>query len=195
MITVESALTTQGNIKRRISEIFVDGFGMHFTFLSHDKQVLIRAFEHMFVPEAFHVALVDRAVVGIGAITDGKSHSVEPRWKELMAELGLLKGTIAYFILRNEFHKPPKRTGHRIASVEFFATDPEHRGRGVASAIMTHFVNNPNYDEFVLEVADTNEGAVNLYMKLGFVEFARVKEKHAEVSGINYLIYMSYKRG
>jgi ribosomal protein S18 acetylase RimI-like enzyme len=44
----------------------------------------------------------------------------------------------------------------------------------------------------VLEVADTNLNAVNLYTKLGFKEFKRVEEKHSKASGINYLVYMKY---
>jgi ribosomal protein S18 acetylase RimI-like enzyme len=194
MIEVKSTLSFGENIRRRMSEIFVDGFGKHFTFFSQDKEVLIRAFEHMFVLDVFYVAILDGKIVGIGACTDGKAYSVEPKWRELLTHFGLIKGTIAYFVLKHEFHKPAMRSGPRVASVEFFATDSRYRGKGIASAIIKYFLNNPEYDEFILEVADTNIDAVSLYKKLGFVEFARKKEKHPEVSGINYLIYMSYKK-
>jgi ribosomal protein S18 acetylase RimI-like enzyme len=194
MIDVQRALSIEGNIRRRMSEIYVDGFGKHFTFFSPDQEVLIKAFEHMLVLDVFYVAILEGKIVGIGACTDGKVHSVEPLWKDLSTHFGLLKGTFAYFALRHEFHKPAMRTGNRIASVEFFATDSRYRGKGIASAIIKYFLNNPAYDEFILEVADTNIDAVRLYKKLGFVEFARIKEMHTEVSGINYLLYMSYKK-
>lgn len=194
MLEVKKALSVEDNVGRRISEIFVDGFGKHFVFFSKDREVLIRALEHMFVLDVFYVAVLDGMIVGIGALTNGNVHSVEPKWKDLSSHLGLIKGIFAYFAFRHEFHKPPMRTGNRIASVEFFATDSRYRGKGVASAIIKHFLEQPAYDEYILEVADTNTNAVNLYKSLGFVEFERIKEKHTEVSGVNYLIYMSYKK-
>jgi ribosomal protein S18 acetylase RimI-like enzyme len=194
MLEVKEALSVEGDVRRRISEIFVDGFGKHFLFFSKDRDVLIRALEHMFVLEVFYIAVLDGIIVGIGACTNGKLYSVEPKWKDLSSHLGLLKGTFAYFAFKHEFHKPPMRTGNRIASVEFFATDSRYRGKGAASAIIKHFLEKPEYDEYILEVADTNTNAVNLYKRLGFVEFTRIKEKHTKVSGINYLIYMSYKK-
>ncbi len=193
MLEVKQALSIEGNVARRISEIFVDGFGQHFVFFSKDKDVLIRAFEHMFVLDVFYVTVLNGIIIGIGACTNQNVHSVEPRWKQLSSHLGFIKGTFAYFIFKNEFHKHPMRTGNRIASVEFFATDSRYRGQGAASAIIKYFLEKPEYDEYILEVADTNTNAVHLYNSLGFVEFARIKEKNTEVSGINYLIYMSYK--
>lgn len=194
MIEVKSAASIEGNVRRRMSEIFIDGFGKHFVFFSPDKEVLIKAFEHTFVVDVFYVALLDGKVAGLGALTDGKTPSVVPKWKDFSTHLGLFKGTLAYFILRHEFSKPAKRTGDRIASVEFFVTDAQYRGKGVATAIIQYFLDNPAYDEFILEVADTNTEAVNLYTKLGFVEFTRVKAEHTEQSGINDLVYMSYKK-
>jgi ribosomal protein S18 acetylase RimI-like enzyme len=194
MLTVKSALSFEGNVRRRLSELYVDGFGSQFALFSQEKDVLIKAFDHMFVLDVFHIAVLDEVIAGMGACTDGKTHSVEPKWKDLATHLGLIKGTIAYFVLRNEFHKPAIRSGPGIALIEFFVTDSNYRGKGVASAVINTFLSNPTYDEFVLEVADTNLNAFNLYKKLGFSEFARVKEKHAKESGINELIYMSYHR-
>jgi ribosomal protein S18 acetylase RimI-like enzyme len=59
---------------------------------------------------------------------------------------------------------------------------------------MNHFFALPQYDEYILEVADTNTAAVKLYEKLGYKEFKRIKEKHSRISGINYLIYVRYKK-
>lgn len=194
MLEVKQALSVEKNIGRRISALFIDGFGNNFVFFSKDRERLIRAFAHMFVLEVFYVALLDGNIVGIGACTNGKIHSVEPKWKALSSHLGVVKGTFAYFVFKREFHKPPMRTGSRMAFVEFIATDSRYRGKGIASAILKHFLEKPEYDEYILEVADTNTQAVNLYKRLGFVEFTRVKEKHTEVSGVNYLIYMSHRK-
>jgi ribosomal protein S18 acetylase RimI-like enzyme len=79
-----------------------------------------------------------------------------------------------------------------MGCIEFVATSPEYRGKGVTSEIITHILKTTPYTNYVLEVADTNLNAVNLYMKLGFQEFKRVEEKHSDKSGINYLVYMKY---
>lgn len=194
MLEVKAASSVGTSVRRRISEIFVDGFGKNFVFFSKDSETLIKTFEHMFVLDVFYVAVLDGEIVGIGACTNGTVHSVEPEWRALSSHLGLIKGTFAYFVFKREFHKSLMRTGKRLASVEFFATDSRYRGKGVASALIKHFLANPDYDEYVLEVADTNINAVLLYESLGFVEFTRLKQKHADVSGVNHLIYMSYQK-
>lgn len=79
-----------------------------------------------------------------------------------------------------------------MGTVEFVATSTEYRSKGVASSIINHIFETTPYNEYVLEVADTNEKAVRLYEKLGFSEFMRVKEKHSKQSGINNLLYLKY---
>jgi ribosomal protein S18 acetylase RimI-like enzyme len=46
------------------------------------------------------------------------------------------------------------------------------------------------YENYILEVADTNERAFNLYRKMGYREVHRIKQKYAKRIGINYLVYM-----
>lgn len=77
--------------------------------------------------------------------------------------------------------------------MEFVATAAEHRGKGVASAIIEHIVKVTPFSAYILEVADTNLAAVKLYEKLGFKEFMRTPEPHSKRSGINYLVYMKYE--
>lgn len=177
-----------------ISEIFVDGFGQHFVYFSKDRQKLVRAFAHSFVLAVFYVALVDGEVAGITALTDGKASPLHFRWREFIRHLGLVRGTIATFILRRYFQDPAAETGTGIGSVEFVATAPKFRGKGVASAIMHHLFALPQYEQYVLEVADINTSARNLYHKLGYREFRRVKTDHGQRTGINELIYMKYRK-
>lgn len=63
-----------------------------------------------------------------------------------------------------------------------------------ATAIINYIFNFPQYNEFVLEVADTNINAVKLYQKLDFKEFKRKKQKHSKISGVNYLLYMKKEK-
>jgi ribosomal protein S18 acetylase RimI-like enzyme len=70
------------------------------------------------------------------------------------------------------------------------ATVPEARGKGIATEMMKFILNERSYDEYILEVADTNHTAKKIYEKLGFKEFERKKEKLAKIKGVNYRIFM-----
>jgi ribosomal protein S18 acetylase RimI-like enzyme len=194
MIEVKRASELGENSKKKISEIFVDGFGKHLTAFSKDYKKLADAFEHMFVLDVFFVAVIDGEIAGITACTDGKISCINHNKKELIKHLGFLKGTFANIIFKREFQKPAIKTGDRIASVEFVATASKYKGKGVATEIMNYLFALPQYDEYILEVADTNTNAVNLYKKLGYKEFHRIKQKHSKISGINYLVYMKYTK-
>lgn len=193
-IEVRRASELGESARAKISEIFIDGFGKHFVYFSKDPRQLAAAFAHSFVLDLFYVALVNGEIAGITALTDGKMSSLQYRWRELARHLGWVRGTIAAYFLKRYFSSPAVETGAGIASVEFVATAPEFRGTGVASAIMSHLFALPHYDQYVLEVADVNTSALNLYHKLGYQEFKRIKADHTEQSGINELIYMKYHK-
>lgn len=181
-----------------ISEVFVEGFYKWLSYFSKNKTQLVYTFKYMFILDKFYVALVDGEVAGIAACSDGKLPCVKLNSKELRRHLGIIKGSIASRVLKREFenHTYPFdfNSNEKTASVEFVATSPKYRGKGVASGIIQHFLKLSQYDGYALEVADTNIGAISLYEKLGFKEFTRVKMKSQKRSGVNYLVYMKYKK-
>jgi ribosomal protein S18 acetylase RimI-like enzyme len=192
MIEIKRASELGENTRKKVSEIFVDGFGKELRFFSKDSQQLAKALEHLFVLDVFYVAIIDGEIAGITACTNGPMTSTVSNRKELIRHLGLVKGTIASYAFKREFEKLPIEVGDRIASVEFVATASKYRGKGVATALMNHLFALPQYEEYVLEVANTNTNAVRLYEKLGYTEFKRIKQKHSKISGVNYLVYMKY---
>jgi len=179
----------------RMSDIFVGGFMQWLHYFSDDPARLSRAFAHMFLLDSFYLALIDGQIAGIAACTDGISPSVRLNAKDLRRHLGLLKGTIANMVLKSQLenHPYPFTVESGWGSVEFVATAAEHRGKGVASAIIEHIVKASPFSAYILEVADTNLPAVKLYEKFGFREFMRTPEPHSKRSGINYLVYMKYE--
>jgi len=94
------------------------------------------------------------------------------------------------------FQKPPIETGDRTASVEFVATRSAFHRQGVATVLLKHILGLPQFDDYILEVANTNDGAINLYEKAGFEEFRRIQEPRRRVrsSGIEALVYMRYRK-
>ena len=195
MFEIKLASKKQDNdINDRMSEIFVEGFYQWLKYFSKDKKKLANAFSHMFNPDVFYIALLNDDICGIAACNDGVMKSIRLEKKELKKHLGFIKGSIAYSVLKHEFEEKqyPFTIEQDMGCIEFVATSSKYRGQGVASEIITHIFNNTPFTSYVLEVADTNLNAVNLYTKLGFQEFKRVKEEHSKQSGINYLVYMKY---
>jgi ribosomal protein S18 acetylase RimI-like enzyme len=192
MIEIVSARELGEGYRRPITEAFVDAFGQDFAYFSEDPRRLADAFEHMLVLEVFHVALLDGEPAGIAACTDGRQQSAVPQGRHLRRHLGLVKGTIGAVALKREFSQGVPGLADDAASIEFVGTASRFQGKGVATAIITHLLGLPQYREYVLEtVSDINMPALNLYRKLGFVEYMRVPVKHTKRTGISY--YVSLK--
>ncbi|MFG1694402.1 GNAT family N-acetyltransferase [Nonomuraea sp. NPDC049309] len=177
--------------RRAVAEVFVDGFGPDFSYFSDDPAELADALEHALVLDVFYVALLEGRPAGITACTDGRRPSFRHDRRELRRHLGFYKGTIADIGFRREFAKPLPYARDGLASLEFVATALRYRGRGVATALLTHLLALPQYDEYVLaDIADTNTPALRLYEKLGFREFQRIRVRHTRRTGIRYYISM-----
>ena len=182
------------NVRSQITEMFIDGFGQWLTFFSKDNTVLVNTFNHIFLLDKFYIAVENDKVVGMVGCTESIKSSIKLDKSEFKKYLGFIKGTLSYYILKREFGKNTPGAKNGIGSIDFVATSKEYRGRGIAAAIINHIFAEVDYDEYILEVADTNTPAVNLYKKIGFKEYTRIKQKHAKQSGINYLIYLIYKK-
>jgi ribosomal protein S18 acetylase RimI-like enzyme len=194
---IKQASELDDAIREEISTIFVEGFGKELWILSKDHNTLIKAFAHTFVLDIFYVAIINSKIAGIMACTNMETHCTKFDEKIFKKYFGFIKGIIANNIFKNYFQKLPKypiETNERMASVEFVATSEKYRGKGVASAIMNYLYTFPQYDEYILEVADTNTAAIKLYDKLGYKEVYRIKQKFSKYIGINYLVYMKYSK-
>ncbi|MCL2373342.1 MAG: GNAT family N-acetyltransferase [Defluviitaleaceae bacterium] len=179
------------DIKPELSRVFVGGF---YTWLRHfhkDKDKLVEAFQHIFDLQYFYVALDGGEVAAMVACTQGYAPIALQR-REFTGVLGFLRGNIAYHMLKRHMVRNayPFKLGRSTGSIEFVATAPEHRNKGIAHDLILYVMGQNPYDSYVLEVADTNAGAVHLYQKLGFREIKRVKAPNPKRSGVNNFLYM-----
>ncbi|WP_093152448.1 GNAT family N-acetyltransferase [Saccharopolyspora antimicrobica] len=189
MIDVRPAAELGESYRRRITEVFIDGFGPDFTFFSKDPRKLVDAFEHMLVLDVFHVTLVDGEPAAIAACTDGRRRSTQSDPAELRKHLGPVKGTFAGVMFQRMFTEALAEPREGTASIEFVASATRFRGKGAAKALLTHLLALPQYREYLLEeVSDINEPALRLYEKLGFREYKRKKVRHTRWSGINHYV-------
>lgn len=194
---IQRASALGDGARQEIGRLYAEGFGHWLRFFSRDTAVLTRAFQHMFLTEQFYVAEMNRRVAGTAACTDGRTAPVKLDNAELKKHLGFFKGTIAAMALKPQLEKLryPFPLTASTATIEFVSTDMRHRRQGVAGAVIRHIIENTAYKSYVLQVADTNTGALKLYKSLGFREIARVKDKHPRQSGIHEHIVMRYDKG
>jgi len=195
--TVIRADKTGLDIRNQMSQIFADGFIQWLGYFSKDKNIIAKAFAHMFVLDQFYIAKVDNKIAGMVACTDCTTASVRLDKKELRKYLGFVKGSIAGIVLKKEFESPFKNPPADTGSIEYVGTASEFRGKGVASQIINYIFDNTPYSEYIIEeVADTNIPAMNLYKKIGFEEYKRatVPKKNAKKIGINYLVSLKLRK-
>jgi ribosomal protein S18 acetylase RimI-like enzyme len=194
---IKSAKEFDNTIRDKISALFVDAFGKDLKIISTNKEKLIKAFSHMFQPECFYVCIIDNEVAGMIACTNKEQYCTKHNRKILIHNLGIIKGILADMIFKKYFCKYPKYSvalDNKTGSIEFVATDSKHRNKGISTKIMEHIFSLSLYEKYILEVADTNVNAYNLYKKWGFKEIHRIKLAFTKIVKINYMVYMSTNR-
>ena len=173
----------------QLSRIFVEGFYTWIKNFHTDKDKLTAAFIHVFDLTHFYVTLDGENIAGMVACTQGYAPIALDR-HVFAKELGFFRGNFAYYMLKRHMVRNayPFSLGSQTGSIEFVATSPDYRNRGIARGLITHTMQVNPYNSYVLEVADTNESAVSVYTKLGFKEIKRVKAPRN--SGVNFFLYM-----
>jgi len=183
------------NPRSAMSVIFVEGWHNVLKIFCTDKTKLRSAFEHIFRLEDFYVALIEAEVVAFVAVSKGANgrNVVQFDRKELRRYLGFIRGNLAHLMLTKEIinRKFPFEILLDTAVVEFVATSPTARGKGLSGRLIEYAMERQNAQAYILEVVDSNSSAIKVYERLGFVEFSREKSKHPEkYSGFEYYIYM-----
>lgn len=186
-ITIKCLADLDDTFASQTAHLFVEAYYKDLAMLSKNKQKLVRAIKPTFVKQQVFVALYGDRVVGMIACSSKRQYAHQANKKALVKEFGLIKGTIFTEFLNN---KPITLENHQ-GYIEDVATDPEFRGRGIASKLSEYMIKTMKYDELVLEVADTNTHAVKLYEKLGFEVFKTVRIKFFKRAlGLNEKLYM-----
>ena len=193
-IQIKKAIEFGDSVRNRIAELYVEGFyedGLkHF---SKDKEKLKKAFTPMLPLEYFYVAVIDNEIVGMTACLGKGNVCLNLDRKVFVKYFGIFMGLMAYYINKSYIKKlSVDKLDNKTAIIEYVVTDSKHRGKGIASSLIKHIFALPEYKNFLIQVADTNPSAFELYKKLGFEEMHR--KKFMPGSGINYWIHMKHSK-
>ena len=178
MITYLRADQLGFNPREQMGKVFAEAYyDLWLSRFSGDKAKLAKAFEHTFDLHCFYVAIENGEILAQAVCTDEDIDAVVLDKDKLIAALGETDGSLAYTTLTKELidHEYPFEFTNSTGALEFVSTAPSHQGKGIAGNLLTYIFNNTRYMEYVLEVADTNLGAIHLYEKLGFHEFKRTE--------------------
>lgn len=99
--TIVKANKTDLDVRKQMGEIFAEGFTQWLGYFSKDKNIIAKAFAHMFILDQFYVAIKNSEIAGVAACTDGKSFSVRLDKKRVEKALRFHQGNHS----RNLFKK------------------------------------------------------------------------------------------
>jgi len=172
--------------RQEVARLFVESWKEDLRPLCKHMERWVHALAPALVPERVYVAVRDGEVLGMAVCSAGAHRALHVTGSDLREHLGLLRGTALYPVMSHLFHKK-LRYPETTLYIEGAAVAPASRGQGIATRIFEHLHTLP-YEEFVLDVVDTNPGAVRLYERLGYREC----ERHRAALGAKYkeLIYM-----
>lgn len=190
MVQIRKAKETD---RSYVALCIAEGFEKDFSMLCKDNQKVANAIKMGLNMEKFYVAETQGNIVGVLAISDCHGRAARAEKASLKKHFGLFKGMIGAIVLKEEFEQPleyPITTGY----IEFVAVRKKYRRQGIARIMLQQSMLLTNYQDFVLDVTDINEHAMNCYKSIGFEEFKRIPVKHGKQKGFNEKIFMHYCR-
>ena len=175
--------------RMQISELVVDAYYDLIVHFKKDAQITSALAESLLL-EYFYVAAENGEVASIVACKKDKPPPIVLDKKVFLKHLGLIMGNIAYPIITKHMmeHKYPFELTEQTGSIEIVATAQKYRGKGIAQELAERVMSGLAYKDYVLEVIDTNAGAIRLYEKLGFKEIMRTNAP--KNAGFREFIYM-----
>lgn len=190
MVYIRKACETD---RDSVALCIAEGFEKDFSVLCKDNQKVADAIAAGLNMERFYVADINGEVAGALAISDCNGRAARIEKVSLRKQFGFLKGFIGALVLKEEFEgqlEYPVTTGY----IEFVAVRKKYCKQGIATTMLKESMMLTNYHDFVLDVTDINQNAIQCYTKVGFEEFKRIPEKHGKQKGFNEKIFMQYCR-
>ena len=181
------------NDRSDIALCIAEGFKKDFDVLCKNKHTVSTAINTGIQISKFYVAEFENEIVGVVAISDCSGRAVATDIASYKENFGFIKGSIANFVLKEEFESPldyPPTTGY----IEFVAVRNTYQRNGIATSMLKESMLQSSYEDYVLDVTDVNTAAIRCYSALGFKEFKRVREKHSKQKGFSAKIYMRYQQ-
>lgn len=177
--------------RKEISEVIAEGFEDEFEGLKAEK--VAKAFESGINTNCFFVAEAEGVILGIAGCCDNIKRSVMLNKKDCRKFLGFIKGSFCFYSCSKEFMRPllvEDNTGF----IEFVATRKSARRKKIAATLLIKITTSNRYKDYIIDVHDTNSGAIACYQNVGFSEYKRISVKKSRKNSFKAKIYMRYQK-
>lgn len=192
--TVKSFAQLNEEEKKQATEVFVEGFFPQLKLLSKDREKLVRLFQPTFSQDQVFGCVYRSRIVGIVGYSTTTGRAQTYQRENFIKELGWFKGRLIYKMLSRELESV-LQLRDKQCYIESLATAENMRGKGVATALISYLLVHLDDYEHMLEVADTNQSAIQIYERLGFeVDKIKPLRLFRWMAGYNALLFMKYVR-
>lgn len=177
------------NIKVYSMRVFVEIFYELYRSLSKDKSILQDFFLATFDHHLTYAAIDGTRVVGFLAIATAKERSMKFNKNIYIKFFGKVMGTIIYYQLMPILGYPNLDNTQDIG-IDYLATLPSARGKGVATILIDYTCTNLCDDVCYIDVSATNTTAKTLYEHVGFIEYDQEYSLTTRLKGFKYISRM-----
>lgn len=171
-------------------DIFIEGFYFTLSSISKDRDKLRRLFKYALDYDMTYAYLQDGIAIGFLGLADHQKRPIKFD-KEVFAQImGDFAARTSFKAVSAAFEKV-KDIGPHDIYIDYIATSPEHRSKGVGTKLIAFVHNTMGYEQIHLETYLKNTRAIALYERLGFKVVKVDKSLAMRVSGYGGLVTMS----
>lgn len=177
---------------QQTAALLVDSFYSMFKGITKERELLQRLFTPCMQLDLIYVLLKEDRVAGLIAVSDSRRRAIVMKEETCVSVFGPVKGKILAWQLGKMLSIPAVK-GDRSGYVDFIATSPEYRRKGVGGQLLTFAESGLDFDELYLDVLKDNLPAVSLYEKMGYRTETLKKSILMCLAGIKAMYIMKKK--
>jgi len=173
-------------------DVFIEGFYFTLSSVSKDKDKLHKLFKSFLDYSMTYAYLQDSIAIGFLGLADHLKRPVKLNWEDYTQIMGKFASKMAYKAMSAAFEKV-KDIGHQEILIDFIATSPEHRSKGIGTQIISFIRDVLGYKKIQLETYSKNTRAITFYERLGFKVTKVNKNLMMKISGYGSLVTMRFE--
>lgn len=174
----------EGQIDQAI-DVLIEGFYFTLSRITKDRDKLHLLFKTSLDRNMTYAYLQDGEAVGFLGLADHQKRPIKFDEETYVKILG--KGS--YKAVSEAFEKV-KDIGPQDIFIDYIATSPEHRGKGIGTQLIHYTRDTLGYEQIQLETYSRHTKAIALYEKLGFKIIKVDKSLMMRIMGYGDLVIM-----
>jgi len=172
-------------------DVFIEGFYFTLSSVSKDREKLHKLFKSFLDYNMTYAYLQDGAAIGFLGLAYNQKRPVKLNREVFTQIMGGFAAKTSYKAVSAAFEKV-KDIGQQDILIDFIATSPEHRSKGIGAQIIAFVRDTLGYKKIQLETYSKNTRAIAFYERLGFRVIDVKKSLMMKLSGYGSLVTMRF---